>query len=260
LRRNKLPRIDLNADMGESFGVYTLGNDEVLLQSVTSVSIACGFHAGDPKTMAFAVAASIAHGVALGAHPGLPDLIGFGRREMAVTPEEVGDLMTYQIGALSAFAARQGQRLQHVKPHGALYTMAERDPAIAAAIAQAVRAVDEDLILIGLAGGTLVAAGKTAGLQAANEVFADRSYQSDGTLTPRLEPGAVLHEWETAAARMVRLVREGLITSVDGTDLTLPVDTICLHGDTPGAAKMAHEVRRALEAEGVGICSLSTPW
>lgn len=254
-----MTRVDLNADMGESFGVYALGDDDALLRSVTSANIACGFHAGDPGTMARAVAACVAHGVAFGAHPGLPDLTGFGRRALAVTPAEVRDLMTYQIGALAAFAARHGQRLRHVKPHGALYSMAERDLAIATAIAHAVREVDMGLILMGLSGGSLVAAGRAAGLQVANEVFADRSYAPDGTLTPRGLPGAVLHDPAQVAARIVRLVTEGTIAASDGSDLTLAADTICLHGDSPGVALLAHAARQALETVGVTIWPLGTP-
>lgn len=252
-------RVDLNADMGESFGAYTLGNDDALLLSVTSASIACGFHAGDPGTMARAVAACTLHGVALGAHPGLPDLVGFGRRALAVSPAEARDLVTYQIGALAAFAARSGVRLQHVKPHGALYTMAERDPLLAAAIARAVREVDADLILMGLSGGALVEAGRMLGLRVAHEVFADRAYIADGTLAPRGSPGAVLHDPDEVAARIVRLVREGKIAATDGSDLTLEADTVCLHGDAPGAVLLASVVRRTLEEEGVAVRALGMP-
>ena len=252
-------RVDLNADMGESFGAYTLGDDDALLLSVTSASIACGFHAGDPGTMARAVAACTLHGVALGAHPGLPDLAGFGRRALAVSPAEARDLVTYQIGALAAFAARSGVRLQHVKPHGALYTMAERDPLLAAAIARAVREVDADLILMGLSGGALVEAGRMLGLRVAHEVFADRAYIADGTLAPRGSPGAVLHDPDEVAARIVRLVREGKIAATDGSDLTLEADTVCLHGDAPGAVLLASVVRRTLEEEGVAVRALGMP-
>lgn len=252
-------RVDLNADMGENFGAYTLGDDDALLQSVTSASIACGFHAGDPGTMARAVAACLAGGVALGAHPGLPDLVGFGRRALAVTPAEARDLVTYQVGALAAFAARSGRRLQHVKPHGALYTMAERDPLLAAAIASAVREADADLILMGLSGGALVEAGRALGLRVAHEVFADRVYAPDGTLAPRAMPGAVLHDPEEVAARIVRLVREGKITATDGSDLTPRADTVCLHGDSPDAALLASAVRRVLEEEGVAVRALGMP-
>ena len=254
-----MTRVDLNADMGENFGIYTLGDDEALLRSVTSANIACGFHAGDPGTMARAVEMCVTRGVAIGAHPGLPDLAGFGRRALAVTPDEVRDMMTYQIGALAAFAARSGQRLQHVKPHGALYNMAERDPAVAAAIAEAVRDTDSGLILMGLSGGVLVGAGREAGLRVVHEVFADRSYAPDGTLTPRGLPGAVLHDPAQVTARIVRLVTEGNITASDGSDLTLAADTICLHGDSPGAAQLADAVRWALESAGVAVRSLGTP-
>jgi len=254
-----MDRIDLNADLGESFGVYRLGDDQALLHFVTSASIACGFHAGDPGTMARAVESCIARGVALGAHPGLPDLAGFGRRAVAVTPAEARDLITYQVGALAAFAARQGQRLQHVKPHGALYAMAERDPAIAAAIAQAVVEVDAELILMGLSEGRLVAAGRGLGLRVAHEVFADRSYEPDGTLTPRGQPGAVLDDPEQVARRIVRLARGGRVKAADGSDLTLAADTLCLHGDSPGAALLADAVRRALESEGVAVRPLGAP-
>ena len=252
-------RVDLNADMGESFGAYTLGDDDALFLSVTSASIACGFHAGDPGTMARAVAACTLHGVALGAHPGLPDLVGFGRRALAVSPAEARDLVTYQIGALAAFAARSGVRLQHVKPHGALYTMAERDPLLAAAIAWTVREVDADLILMGLSGGALVEAGRMLGLRVAHEVFADRAYIADGTLAPRGSPGAVLHDFDEVVARIVRLVREGKIAATDGSDLTLEADTVCLHGDAPGAVLLASVVRRTLEEEGVAVRALGMP-
>ncbi len=254
-----MDRVDLNADMGEGFGIYALGDDDTLLHFVTSASIACGFHAGDPGTMARAVESCVARGVALGAHPGLPDLAGFGRRAMTVMPAEVRDLITYQVGALAAFAARQGQRLQHVKPHGALYAMAERNLAVADAIAVAVREVDADLILMGLSGGRLAAAGRGQGLRVAHEVFADRSYEPDGTLTPRGQPGAVLHDPEQVAMRTVRLVRGGRVKATDGSDLLLAADTICLHGDSPGAALLADAVRRALQGEGIAVRSLGAP-
>ena len=253
-----MDRIDLNVDIGESFGVYTFGQDDALLRQVTSASVACGFHAGDPSTMARTVEAAIAQGIGVGAHPGLPDLVGFGRRAMSVTPSEVRDLVTYQIGALAGFAARHGQRLQHVKPHGALYTLAEADGGIARAIAEAV-ADDGTLILMGLSGGRLVAAGAALGLRVAREVFADRAYQSDGTLTPRGQPGAVLHDPAEVTRRMVRLAQTGVIAAGDGTLLMLQADTICLHGDTPDAPVLAAAVRVALEEEGVAIRRLDAP-
>ncbi len=250
-------RVDLNADLGESFGVYTLGDDAALLRVVTSVSVACGFHAGDPSTMAQAVRLAAATGVALGAHPGLPDLAGFGRRRLDITPAEARDLVTYQIGALAGFAAREGQTLQHVKPHGALYALAEEHPAVAAAIALAVQGYDRKLILFGLSGGRLVAAGQALGLQTASEVFADRSYAADGSLVPRTAPDAVLHDPELVAARMAHWARTGTLLAADGsTALTLAADTICLHGDSPGASALAVRVRSVLKSEGVRVQSV----
>lgn len=245
--------IDLNADLGESFGVYTLGEDEALLALVTSANVACGFHAGDPDVMARTVAAAVRHGVALGAHPGLPDLPGFGRREMAVGPDEVYNLVTYQAGALAAFARRHGQQLRHVKPHGALYNMAERQPPLAGAMAQAVRDFDDGLLLFALSGGRLAQAGRDLGLRVVQEVFADRTYQPDGTLTPRAAPGALIHDPAEAARRMVRLITEGRMATVGGPDITLAADTVCLHGDQPGAAARARVLRRELERHGVLI-------
>ena len=253
-------RVDLNADLGESFGVYTLGDDAALLRVVTSANIACGFHAGDPSTMARAVRLAAASGVALGAHPGLPDLAGFGRRRLDIAPAEVRDLVTYQIGALAGFAAREGRALRHVKPHGALYALAEEDPAIAAAIAQAVREYDRALWVFGLSGGRLVAAGGALGLRTASEVFADRAYSPDGSLVPRTEPDAVLHDPELVASRMALWARTGTLLAADGrTALTLAADTICLHGDAPGASALAVRVRSVLEAEGIKVQSVGGP-
>ena len=248
-----MPRIDLNADLGESFGAYTLGEDAALLPFVTSANVACGFHAGDPDVIARTVALVGEHGVALGAHPGLPDLQGFGRRMVSVSPDEASHLVTYQVGALAAFARQAGQELRHVKPHGALYTMAERDNELAWAIAQSVRDWDTQLIVYGLSGGRLVRAARELGLRAAEEVFADRAYQSDGTLMSRTAPGAVIHDAAPAAARMVRLLREGKITAADGTSLTLAADTICLHGDAPGAAGRARFLHAALVEQGIEV-------
>lgn len=245
--------IDLNADLGESFGAYALGEDGAMLALVSSANIACGFHAGDPDVMARTVAAAVRAGVGLGAHPGLPDLAGFGRRELAVGPEEAYNLVTYQVGALAAFARRHNQRLQHVKPHGALYNMAERQPPLARAIAQAVRDFDEALLLFALSGGVLAQAGRDLGLRVVQEVFADRTYQSDGTLTPRASPDALIHDPAEAARRMVRLVTEDKIVAQGGSDITLAADTICLHGDQPGAAARAQALRRELERHGIAI-------
>ena len=249
-------RIDLNADLGESFGAYTLGDDEALLRVITSANVACGFHAGDPAVMARTAARAAALGVALGAHPGLPDLAGFGRRRIAVTPNEVRDLVTYQIGSLAGFASRHSAALQHVKPHGAMYWMAEENSEVAGAIAQAVKDWGTSLILVGLSGGRLVDAGRTLGLQTASEIFADRAYRADGTLLPRAEPNAVLHDLDEVADRIALWAREGVLTAIDGTALRLDADTICLHGDSPSAPALAARVREVLEAEGVRVQSL----
>ncbi len=250
-------RIDLNADCGEGFGAYTPGDDAALLRSVSSANIACGFHAGHPSTMARTVALAAGLGVALGAHPGLPDLVGFGRRRMAVTPAEVRDLVTYQIGALAGFAARYAQKLRHVKPHGALYWMAEEDPNLAEAIAQAVLEWDAALVLVGLSGGGLVQAGQARGLQTAAEIFADRAYLPDGTLAPRTVPDAVLHDMGEVAARLTLWAREGTLTATDGTALRLDADTICIHSDSPSAPALATCVRQALEAAGYTVQPMS---
>jgi UPF0271 protein len=246
-------RVDLNADVGESFGAYKLGQDALLMPTVTSVSVACGFHAGDPSVMRETVTLALHHGVAIGAHPGFPDLAGFGRREIRATPREVEDFVTYQIGALAGIAAAQGAKLQHVKAHGALYNMAVRDAALADAIARATAAVDPSLVLFGLPGSELIAAGKRAGLPTAREGFADRAYEVDGTLVPRQRPGAVVEELETVVERAVSMARDRTVTAVDGSPLTLEVDTICVHGDTPGAAMLAARIRTALTAAGVRV-------
>jgi len=248
-------RIDLNGDVGESFGRYTLGRDAALMPVLTSASIACGFHAGDPGVMRATVALAKAHRVAIGAHPGFPDLVGFGRRELAATPREVEDLVLYQVGALAAVAAAQGVRLRHVKPHGALYNQAARDPALAAAIATAVAAFDPSLILFGLSGSVLLEAGRRAGLSTAAEAFADRAYRADGTLVPRDRSGAVLTDAELVARRALEMVRERAVTAADGTRVALDIDTVCLHGDTPEAALMARRVRESLEAAGVVVAA-----
>jgi len=246
-------RIDLNCDMGESFGIWRLGNDEAVLPYITSANIACGVHAGDPSTMRRTVRMALDRGVAVGAHPGLPDLVGFGRRNLAITPAEAYDLVVYQVGALAAFVKAEGGRLQHVKPHGALYNMAAKDRALADAIAAAVAAVDPGLILFGLAGSELVHAGQRAGLRVAAEAFADRTYQADGSLTPRRTPGAVIDDPNRAAEQVIRLVKEGTVRALDGTEVPVQADTVCLHGDGPRAVELARAIRARLEAEGIAV-------
>ena len=250
-------RLDLNADVGESFGTYRLGQDGLLMPSITSASVACGFHAGDPGVMRETVALARQHGVAVGAHPSFPDLVGFGRREMLATPREVEDFVVYQIGALAAVASAGGTRLQHVKPHGALYNMAVRDAAMADAIARATAAVDRSLILFGLPGSELIAAGQRAGLRTAREGFADRAYMKDGTLVPRSQPGAVIEDAEVVVGRAVSMARNRVVNAIDGSLVTLEVETICLHGDTPGAAMLASRIRAALIDAGVSVLPVS---
>ena len=250
-----MPSVDLNCDVGESFGAWRLGADSDVLAHVTSANIACGFHAGDPATMRKTVDLALAHGVALGAHPGLPDLAGFGRRVMEVTADEVYDMVVYQVGALAAFAAARGARLAHVKPHGALYNMAATRPPLADAIARATRDVDRALLLYGLAGSALIAAARSAGVEPVEEVFADRRYSADGTLVPRSERGAVIEDTEAAVRQAVRIAREGKVTAIDGSEVGVSAGTICIHGDTPGAAEHARALRVALEEAGIDVAA-----
>jgi UPF0271 protein len=245
--------VDLNCDVGESFGAYRLGADEDVLRHVTSANIACGFHAGDPGTMRRTVAVAVKRGVALGAHPGFPDLVGFGRRNMELSVAEVRDLVVYQVGALSAFAVAQGAQLAHVKPHGALYNMAAARADLAQAIAEAVYSVDQYLVLFGLAGSELVTAGRNAGLNVAEEVFADRRYAADGSLVPRREAGAVIDDPEHVVKQALGMIVDGRVTAVNGSPVTVNANTICIHGDTPGAAQLALKLRLALEAAGVRV-------
>jgi UPF0271 protein len=249
-------RIDLNSDLGESFGPWPMGQDAALMDSISSANIACGFHAGDPGVMRQTIALAKDKGVAIGAHPGFPDLVGFGRREMKATPAEVEDLVLYQVAAVGGMAAAQGLSLQHVKAHGALYNMACRDRALAAAIARAVAALDRSLILFGLPNSELLRAGQAAGLPVAAEVFADRAYEPDGSLTSRNKPGSVIHDAAAVVARAVRMVKDNQVMAVDGTLVALTADTICLHGDTPGAADLARVIRRGLESAGIRIAAL----
>jgi 5-oxoprolinase (ATP-hydrolysing) subunit A len=246
-------RVDLNADIGESFGIDHAGQDELLVRLITSGSIACGFHAGDPSVMRRTVALAAKAGVAIGAHPGFPDLAGFGRREINAQPQEITDLVLYQVGALSAVAKAEGLSLQHVKPHGALYNMSVRRKDVAEAIARAVASFDETLILMGLPGSELLAAGSRLHLRVAAEGFADRSYEPDGSLTSRHVAGAVVTDPAVAAERAVRMIHDRKVIARDGSSFSCEVDTICVHGDTPGAVDVAASVRRALEQAGVSV-------
>lgn len=246
-------RVDLNCDMGESFGAWRMGDDDALLQHVSSANIACGFHAGDPSVMKRTLRAAAAHGVAAGAHPGFPDLAGFGRRNMDVTPDAAYDLVAYQVGALLGLARTAGVALAHVKAHGALYNMAAADAKLAAAIAQATHDVDPSLIFFGLPGSPLIIEAERVGLRTASEVFADRSYEPDGSLTRRGTPGALIADPELAAQRALRMVLEGVVEARDGSPVAVRADTICIHGDGSHAAQIARLLRQRLEEAGVSI-------
>lgn len=252
-------RVDLNCDMGESFGNYRLGNDEQILKFVTSANIACGYHAGDPSVMRKTVRMALEKGVAIGAHPGYQDLQGFGRRFLDVSPEEAQDMVVYQIGALAAFVRAEGCSMQHVKAHGALYNEAAVRTPVAEAIARAVFSVDPELILFGLSGSELTAAGKRVGLLTASEAFADRRYESDGTLTPRRHSDALIDDDHTAAEQTIRLVKEGRVGSRQGTDVEVRADTICLHGDGPRALPFAKLIRERLESSGIEAKPIGAP-
>ncbi len=249
--------VDLNCDCGEGFGVYTMGNDRAMLGIVTSCNVACGFHAGDPDIMADTFALARERGVMVGAHPGFADRVGFGRRPLPVTEAEAERLVAYQVGAAAALATHAGHRLTHVKPHGALSNLAMADAGLATAIARACRAVDPRLAFLAVAGTELQRAGEAAGLHTLREIYADRGYDDGGQLVPRGTPGAVLHDATAAAKRAVRMVAEGAVTSLSGRRVPLGIDSICVHGDTPGAVAMARAVREALEAAGVTIAAFA---
>lgn len=252
----KLSTINLNADLGESFGAWTMGDDAALLQVIGSANIACGFHAGDPVVMRETVRLALAHGVSLGAHPAFPDLQGFGRRVMQLSPKELEANILYQVGALQAMAAAEGGRVSHVKPHGALNNMACADEAMAATVARAVKALDRDLILLAPALSALERAGEAAGLRVAREVFADRTYQADGQLTPRSQPGAVLHGAQDCVQHVQRMLDAGGIVTADGLRLPTRIHSVCVHGDGPGAVATARALRAALEAAGHHLATL----
>lgn len=246
-------RIDLNADVGESFGAYAIGHDAGLMKSITSASVAAGFHAGDPSVLRATIRMAKAHGVAVGAHPSFPDLTGFGRREMKVSPREAEDFVLYQIAAVAGVAAAEGVTLQHVKPHGALFNMAMRDADLATAIARATAAFSSNLILFGLPDSELLKAGRAQRLRVVAEAFADRAYEADGSLVSRSKPGSVIHDASAVVARAVQMAKDGTVVSIDGAVLTLQPDTICVHSDTPGADDLAARLRSALGAAGVSV-------
>ncbi|MED4073748.1 5-oxoprolinase subunit PxpA [Priestia endophytica] len=251
-------RVDLNCDLGESFGAYRIGNDEEILDFVTSVNVACGFHAGDPSVMRKTVELAAQKGVQIGAHPGLQDLIGFGRRNLSITAQEAYDIVVYQIGALDGFLKAEGLGMQHVKPHGALYNMAAKDRNLSRAIVKAVYNINADLILFGLAGSELIKAGKEIGLRTASEVFADRTYQSDGSLTARSEKNALIENDDEALAQVVRMVKEGKVKSQQGVDVSLQADTICIHGDGAHALEFARRIQKSLTTSEIEVKAISS--
>jgi 5-oxoprolinase (ATP-hydrolysing) subunit A len=246
-------RIDVNADMGESFGAYTIGHDAGLMKSITSANIAAGFHGGDPSVLRATIRLAKTHGVAVGAHPSYPDLVGFGRRAMAVSPKEAEDFVLYQIAAVGGVAQAEGVRLQHVKAHGELFNVAARDADLAMAIARAVAAYDSSLILFAMPRSEMLKAGRALGLRTVTEVFADRAYEPDGSLVSRRKTGAVIHDPEAVVARAVRMVTDGSVVASDGSVLPLEAETICVHGDTPGSDELAARIRAGLEQAGVAV-------
>ncbi|RGH09566.1 LamB/YcsF family protein [Clostridium sp. AF15-31] len=248
-----MKRVDLNCDLGESFGAYKIGLDGEVIPYISSANIACGFHASDPVVMAHTVAMAKEHGCSVGAHPGFPDLMGFGRRQMQITPEEAKDYIIYQVGALAAFCRSQGIRLHHVKPHGALYNMAAIDDSLARAVCEGIYVVDPELVLLGLAGSELLKAAEDTGLRYASEVFADRAYNGDGTLVSRKLPGAVITDEALAVQRVLRMVNEQKVTSITGEDITIRPDSICVHGDNQKALQFVQKIRDALIKEKIEI-------
>jgi UPF0271 protein len=251
---NRQQAIDVNVDMGESFGRWKLGDDAGVMPFISSASVACGFHAGDPRTMRETVALALEHGVQIGAHVALPDLLGFGRRRMAVSATDLTDYCTYQIGALAAFVRAAGGRLRHVKPHGALYAMCSRDPELAEAVARSIAEVDPDLLLLLLREDALTGPARH-GVRVVGEAFVDLDYDADGELI--IEAVKTARDPEQVAARALRLVREGKLTKIDGSDIEVDVPTFCLHGDAPNAVDVARAVRRRLEGEGIAVRPLA---
>ena len=249
-------QIDLNSDLGESFGRYTIGNDDKIIPLITSANVACGYHASDPVVMMETIQRAKEAGITVGAHPGLPDLMGFGRRSMAISNEEAKAYTLYQISALGGMCKAAGVKLQHVKPHGALYNMAAKDYDLSKAICEAIYEYDKDLIVMGLSGSEMIKAAHDCGLKAASEVFADRAYEEDGTLVNRRKPGAMIEDEDEAIKRVIRMVKEGKVESINGNDISIKADSICVHGDNPKALEFVKNIRETLVAEGVEIKNL----
>lgn len=250
-------KVDLNSDLGESFGCYKIGMDEEVLKHITSANIACGFHAGDPIQMDKTVKLAMGSNVQIGAHPGFMDVIGFGRREMKISKDEVKAYVKYQLGALNSFVISNGAKIQHVKAHGALYNMAAKDYDISLSIAQAVYEVDKNIILLGLANSSIIDAGKAVGLRVANEVFADRAYNSDGTLVSRSLEGSIIYDPNIAIKRVIKMVKENKVEDINGKYIDIKADSICVHGDNPKAIEFVKSIRSELIKEGINICCIS---
>lgn len=251
-----MKKIDLNCDLGESFGNYKIGLDDEVIRHISSANVACGFHASDPLVMQKTVALAKENGVCIGAHPGFPDLVGFGRRNMSVSPSEAKALVQYQIGALDAFCKAAGVKLCHVKPHGALYNMAGKDEILALAVCEGIFEYDSNLILLGLSGSKMIEAGKKIGLRTASEVFADRAYEADGSLVARSKPGAVITDENLAVSRVVDMVKNGRVTSITGNEIEIKADSICLHGDGVKAVEFAKRIKEELLKNDVEIVPL----
>jgi UPF0271 protein len=249
-------RVDLNSDLGESFGRYTLGMDDKIIPLITSANVACGYHASDPVVMDKTIKMAKEAGIRVGAHPGFPDLMGFGRRNMNITPAEAKAYTLYQLGALDAFCKAHGVLMQHVKPHGAFYNMAAKDYELSKAICEAIASYDSNLIVMALCNGQLLRAAKDLGLRAASEVFADRGYEEDGTLVDRRKEGAMITDEDVAIARVVRMIKEGKVTAVTGKDIDIQADSVCVHGDGAKALAFVEKIRAALTQKGIEICSL----
>lgn len=246
-------RIDLNSDLGESFGRYTIGMDEKIIPLITSANVACGYHAADPVVMSKTVRRAKEAGIQIGAHPGFPDLMGFGRRNLNVAPEEAKAYVLYQLGALDAFCKAEGIKLQHVKPHGALYNMAAKDYVLSKSICEAIYEFDKNLIVLALSGGELAKAAADMGLRTALEVFADRGYEEDGTLVDRRKEGAMITDEEEAIKRVIRMVKEKKVTAVTGKDISIQADSVCVHGDGEKALAFVEKIRQAFQNENIQI-------
>lgn len=250
-------QIDLNCDLGESFGNYKIGMDEEVIPLISSANVACGYHASDPIVMQKTIAMTKKFGTAVGAHPGFPDLMGFGRRNLSVSPAEAKAYTLYQLGALDAFCRTQGVKLQHVKPHGALYNMAAKDYELARGICEAIYEFDKDLIVLALSGGQLIRAGQDIGLRTALEFFSDRAYEEDGTLVNRRKEGAVITNENEALARVVRMIKENKLTAITGKDISIKADSVCVHGDGVKALEFVKKIREKLTDEQIAIKPLA---